>query len=220
MTRRELPAAPPTALAAAVLLALTAVGCPGWSLRQTATPIVRRPPSAVRLRRRRAGRSEARNGCPAGSGLDATGGQRHERHVHPLRAPAGWVYDERVRAIRDSRKDVGGSMSMATTPDPEHQGRGWQEELTMAGGELVSRVQELVQESNVRRLILRHDDRILLEIPLTLGVVGTLLAPQVAALGALAALVTQCTLTVEREGPEPPRPSDTAADAAPPPEGR
>ena len=53
-------------------------------------------------------------------------------------------------------------------------------------------------------MIIKPDGHTLLEIPLTLGVVGALLAPQVAALGALAALVTRCTITVEREEPEPP----------------
>jgi len=93
---------------------------------------------------------------------------------------------------------------MATPPEPRHPTRSWQDELTATGDELVGRVRGLVDQGNVRRVILKHDDRTLLEIPLTLGVVGALLAPQVAALGALAALVTDCTITVEREEPEPP----------------
>jgi hypothetical protein len=91
-----------------------------------------------------------------------------------------------------------------TSPEPQRQVRTWQEELTASGDELVARVRQLVQEGNVRRVIISHEGRTLLELPLTLGVVGALLAPQVAALGALAALITRCTLTIEREEPTPP----------------
>ena len=107
---------------------------------------------------------------------------------------------------------------MAMSPEPQRPMRSWQDELTATGDELVARVRGLVGESNVRRVIIKHDDRTLLEIPLTLGVVGALLAPQVAALGALAALVTRCTITVEREEPEPPAASGSPNDPARPPE--
>lgn len=105
---------------------------------------------------------------------------------------------------------------MATPPEPHRPTRSWQDELTATGEELVERVREVVQEANVRRVIIKHEDRTLLEIPLALGVVGALLAPQIAALGAVAALVTQCTVTVEREEPEPPDASGGPPAALPP----
>ena len=105
---------------------------------------------------------------------------------------------------------------MTSSPEPQRQVRTWQEELTATGDELVARVRQLVQEGNVRRIISKHDERTLLEIPLTLGVVGALLAPQVAALGALAALVTRCTLTVEREEPGPPDSGAASGNELPP----
>jgi hypothetical protein len=88
---------------------------------------------------------------------------------------------------------------MSTENTPSDTRRNWQEELTATGDELVGRVKDMVKEGNVRRVIIKHDDRTLLELPLTLGVVGALLAPQVAALGALAALVSRCSVTIERE---------------------
>lgn len=97
------------------------------------------------------------------------------------------------------------------TERPER-GRTWQEELTATGDEVVARVKELIEAGNVRRVIVKHDGRTLLELPLTLGVVGTLLAPQVAALGAMAALLTRCTLTVEREESGPPRPGEPPSE--------
>jgi hypothetical protein len=107
---------------------------------------------------------------------------------------------------------------MTTPPEPRSQPRRWQDELSATGDELVAQVKKVVQEGNVRRVIIKHDDRTLLEFPLTLGVVGTLLAPQVAALGALAALITHCTVTIEREEPEPGEPTDATTRPLPPPE--
>jgi hypothetical protein len=58
----------------------------------------------------------------------------------------------------------------------------------------------LVAESNVRRIIIKNKQaKTIIEIPLSVGVVGTLLAPMLAAVGAIAALVSECTITVERE---------------------
>jgi len=73
------------------------------------------------------------------------------------------------------------------------------EELSINGEKLVSTVKEIIRQGNVRRVSVRNKDGVtLIEIPLTLGVVGALLLPTVAALGAIAALVTQCTIVVER----------------------
>lgn len=89
---------------------------------------------------------------------------------------------------------------MAETSGKE---RTWTEEIQVAGNELVDRVKDLVAQGNVRRVILRTpDDRLLLEIPLTAGVavggVVTLLAPVLAALGALAALVAKVKVEIVR----------------------
>ena len=73
------------------------------------------------------------------------------------------------------------------------------EEIQTTGEQLVAKVKELVREGNVRRIIVKDEEgKTLIEIPLTLGVVGALLLPVAAALGAIAALVTDCTIVVER----------------------
>jgi len=87
-----------------------------------------------------------------------------------------------------------------TPPQGEPTRKNWQEELNATGDELINRVKGVVTEGNVRRIIIKQDDRTLVELPLTIGVVGVLLAPQLAAIGAIAALVTRCTIAVEREG--------------------
>lgn len=73
------------------------------------------------------------------------------------------------------------------------------EELSIRGEELVATVKALVHEGNIRRITVKsREGRPLIEIPLTFGVVGALLLPTLAALGALAALVTECTIVIER----------------------
>ncbi|MHC1609215.1 MAG: DUF4342 domain-containing protein [Candidatus Methanofastidiosia archaeon] len=72
------------------------------------------------------------------------------------------------------------------------------EEFKVNGEELVNKVKQLVKEGNIRSIKVKQKDKILLEIPLSVGVVGMLLAPTLAALGALAALLTECTIEVEK----------------------
>jgi hypothetical protein len=76
------------------------------------------------------------------------------------------------------------------------------EEIRLDGADLVKKVKELIQAGNIRRIIIKSDDRTLLEVPLTIGVAGvaalTLFAPALVAIGAIAGIVTKCTLIVER----------------------
>jgi hypothetical protein len=73
------------------------------------------------------------------------------------------------------------------------------EKFTVSGEEVLGKVKELVREGNVRRISIRNSEgKTLVEIPLTLGVIGAVLLPMWAAIGAVAALVTQCTIVVER----------------------
>jgi hypothetical protein len=81
--------------------------------------------------------------------------------------------------------------------------RTWTEEIEVAGTELIDRIKELVKAGNVRRLILRtQDNKLLLEIPLTAGAVAggvvVLMAPVLAALGAMAALLAKVKVEVVR----------------------
>jgi hypothetical protein len=73
------------------------------------------------------------------------------------------------------------------------------EQFEVKGDDLVAKIKELVHEGNVRRIIISDSDgKSLVEIPLTIGVVGALIAPVLAAVGAIAALVTECTVTIVR----------------------
>jgi hypothetical protein len=73
------------------------------------------------------------------------------------------------------------------------------QEYTVNGNDVVDRVKQLLHEGNVTRVIVKDDaGKILLEIPATVGVVGVVVAPWLAALGVIAALVTNCRIVVER----------------------
>jgi Flp pilus assembly pilin Flp len=86
------------------------------------------------------------------------------------------------------------------------------EEFKLRGEELLAKVKELVREGNVRRLIIKNEDgATLIEVPLTVGVLGAVLLPVWAAIGAIAALATDCTIVVERRVPG----SDEGDEAGP-----
>lgn len=73
------------------------------------------------------------------------------------------------------------------------------EEFRVDGEELLSKIKNLLHEGNIRKIIIKDKDgKTILEIPVTLGVVGALIAPQLAAVGAIAALLTEATVVVEK----------------------
>jgi hypothetical protein len=79
------------------------------------------------------------------------------------------------------------------------------EEFQFSGDTLLAKIKEILREGNIRRVVIKNEDgRVLIDIPLTIGVVGTLLAPQLAAIGAVAALVLRGSIVIEKETPPAP----------------
>jgi len=73
------------------------------------------------------------------------------------------------------------------------------EEFRITGDELLGKARELIHAGNIRRLIIKNEEGVtLVEIPVTIGVIGAALLPVFAAIGAIAALATDCTIVVER----------------------
>ena len=72
------------------------------------------------------------------------------------------------------------------------------ETIETTGKQLVAKVKELIAAGNVRRVRIRQKEQLIAEFPLTVGVVGAVFAPMLAAIGALAALLTDCSIDVER----------------------
>ena len=104
---------------------------------------------------------------------------------------------------------------MSQTDSNSEQGKDFIEELPVLGEQLVTKVRELVHEGNVRRIIIKQEGHTILEIPLTIGVVGVILQPALVAIGAIGALMAQCSIEVIRSerptpppvNPEPPTPT-------------
>ena len=77
------------------------------------------------------------------------------------------------------------------------------EEFSLTGSEVIEKIKELIHQGNIRRLILKNEEgKVLIEIPLTLGLVGAALMPVLAAVGAIAALAAKLTLVVEKDEEE------------------
>jgi hypothetical protein len=81
------------------------------------------------------------------------------------------------------------------------------EEFKVSGDAVVAKIKELLHEGNIRRIIIKNEEgQTLIEIPLTLGVVGAVLLPVWAAIGAIAALAANLTIVVEKAEHTPPAP--------------
>ena len=85
----------------------------------------------------------------------------------------------------------------------------YSEEFEVTGDAVISKIKEIIHEGNVRRITIKNDeDKTLIEIPLTLGVVGALLLPVWAAIGAIAALAANLTLVIEKVEPATVKPEE------------
>jgi hypothetical protein len=83
--------------------------------------------------------------------------------------------------------------------EEKNQGKTRLEEFRLNGGEILNKVKEIIHQGNVRRIILKDEHgKTFMEIPLTVGVVGAIVAPILAAVGAVAALASNLTIVVEK----------------------
>ena len=113
--------------------------------------------------------------------------------IDVIRKRFGVSYREALSALERAN----GSVALALA-DLEERDRAKKERIQVKGSELVDRVREIIHQGNVTRIRIRQGDRAILEIPVTVGVVGALLLPTLAVVGVIAAVVTQCTIEVER----------------------
>lgn len=102
---------------------------------------------------------------------------------------------------------------MTQTDGSNVEQKSFQEELQVMGDQLLTRVKELIHEGNVRRIIIKQDGNTIMEFPLSVGVVGAIAAPVLIAIGAISALIYQCTIEVVRS--EPPTSSSDIPPTAP-----
>ena len=82
--------------------------------------------------------------------------------------------------------------------------RTWREKIEGTTDQILAQIRKLIDEGNVRRVVVKHQGKSVAEFPLTVGVVGTVLAPVAAAIGALTAVLADCTIEVEKAAPATP----------------
>jgi hypothetical protein len=76
----------------------------------------------------------------------------------------------------------------------------YQESFKVSGDDILAKIKEILKEGNARRIVIKNDkDEIIMEFPVTIGAVGIILAPLFAAVGAIAALASSCTIVVEKK---------------------
>jgi hypothetical protein len=95
--------------------------------------------------------------------------------------------------------------------------RTWWESVKVEGGQVIDKVKQVIREGNVRRIVIKQGDRTVAEFPLTVGVVGAVFAPMLAAVGAIAALSTDCSIEIERTAQTNASTEEEPVEAAPPP---
>ena len=91
--------------------------------------------------------------------------------------------------------------------------RTWRERIEGTTEQILAQIKRLIDEGNVRRVVVKQQGRVIAEFPLTVGVVGTVIAPVAAALGALTAVITDCSIEVEKTEPPVATPTSETAPA-------
>ena len=82
----------------------------------------------------------------------------------------------------------------------------WREKIEGTTDQILAQIRKLIDEGNIRRIVVKHQGKSVAEFPLTVGVVGTVIAPVAAAIGALTAVLADCSIEVEKTTPPvPPR---------------
>ena len=92
--------------------------------------------------------------------------------------------------------------------------RTWREKIEGTTEQILAQIKRLIDEGNVRRVLVKQQGRTIAEFPLTVGVVGTVIAPVAAALGALTAVLADCSIEVEKTVPATPAAPDATSSEA------
>lgn len=111
-----------------------------------------------------------------------------------IRDRTGVTYREAHEALQ--RND--GNVISALIELEDGKQSSWTEEFTVRSSEVIDKVKELIHEGNVTKVRVKHDGRTLVDIPVTLGTIGAVVLPQLAALGVLVAVFKRCTIEVVR----------------------
>jgi DNA-binding Lrp family transcriptional regulator len=121
--------------------------------------------------------------------------------IDVIRERTGVTYKQAKEALDRNNGDVVEAIIELEEGTKAKQGK-WTETVNVAGSEVIDRIKELVKQGNVTKVRIKKDDSVILDIPVTAGAIGTLLAPQLAAIGAVVAVLSKATLEIERPNKE------------------
>lgn len=119
-----------------------------------------------------------------------------------IRERTGVSYREAKEALERNAGSV--IDTLIELEDKSNKGTNWTEEFSVRSTEVIDKVKELIREGNVNKIRIKHEGRVLAEIPVALGAIGAVVLPQLAALGVLVAVFKRCTIEVVREEKEQP----------------
>ena len=122
-------------------------------------------------------------------------------NIDLIRERAGVSYREAKEALERNDGDV--IDTLIELEDNSKSSTKWTEEFSLRSTEVMDKVKELIREGNVNKIRIKHDGRVLAEIPVALGAIGAVVLPQLAAVGVLVAVFKRCTIEVVREESEP-----------------
>jgi Transcription factor homologous to NACalpha-BTF3 len=123
-----------------------------------------------------------------------------------IRERTGVSYREAKEALERNEGNV--IDTLIELEDKTKTGTNWTEEFSVRSTEVIDKVKELIREGNVNKIRIKHEGRVLAELPVALGAIGAVVLPQLAALGVLVAVFKRCTIEVVREEPEQASPED------------
>jgi Domain of unknown function (DUF4342) len=91
----------------------------------------------------------------------------------------------------------------------------WREKIEGTTEQVLAQIRKLLDEGNIRRVVVKHQGKTVAEFPLTVGVVGTVIAPLAAAIGALTAVLAECSIEVEKVTPPAAPPTEVQVEIVP-----
>ncbi len=122
--------------------------------------------------------------------------------IDQVRSRTGVSYKEARDALEKAGGDVVQAL-IALEEKAKQPGQTWTERIQVQGSEVVDKIKELIREGNVTRIVVRQGDNVVVELPVTVGAVGAVIAPFLAAFGVAMALASKCTIELERKGQKP-----------------
>mgnify|MGYP005840436161 CR=1 FL=1 len=115
-----------------------------------------------------------------------------------VRERTGVNYKVAAQALEETNGDVLEAIMLLEDRENNKQGQ-FQDQFYVRGNEVLEKVKEIIQKGNATKIRVKHDGKLLVEIPVTVGAIGAMLAPYLAAFGVIAAVLSKASIEIEKE---------------------